>query len=76
MKNTTYYSRVTEITLLPKENSKLCDDRATRISIEEELGKECIEIVQGDYVFMIYPSEWESLKAAIDSMIKDCRGRR
>lgn len=73
MKNKTYYSRVTQIILSPKEDSKLYDELVTKISIEDELGGEFIEIIQGDYMFRIDPDEWESLKAAISSMIKECR---
>jgi hypothetical protein len=51
----------------------LYDELATKITIEDELGGEFIEIIQGDYVFRIDPDEWVSLKAAIDSMIKECR---
>jgi len=73
MKNKTYYSRVTQITLSPKEDFKLCDDLATKITIEEESGRELVEIARGYYVLRIDPAEWVSLKVAIDSMIKDCR---
>lgn len=73
MKNKTYYSRVTQVTLFPEEDSKLYDELATKITIEDELGGEFIEIIQGDYVFRIDPDEWLSLKTAIDSMIKECR---
>lgn len=73
MKNKTYYSRVTQVTLFPKQDSKLYDELATKITIEDELGGEFIEIIQGDYMFRIDPDEWLSLKTAIDSMIKECR---
>ena len=73
MKNKTYYSRVTQVTLFPKEDSKLYDELATKITIEDELGGEFIELIQGDYVFRIDVDEWESLKAVINSMIDDCR---
>ena len=73
MKNTTHYSRVTQVTLSPKEDSELCDNLAIKITIEEESGRELVEITRGYYVFRIDPAEWVSLKAAIDSMIKDCR---
>jgi len=73
MKNKTYYSRVTQVTLSPKEDSKLYDELVTKISIEDELGGEFVELIQGDYVFRIDVDEWESLKAVINSMIDDCR---
>lgn len=73
MKNKTYYSRVTQVTLFPKEDSKLYDELATKISIEDETGGEFLEIIQGNYVFRIGTDEWLSLKTAIDSMIKECR---
>ena len=73
MKNTTHYSRVTQVTLSPKEDSELCDNLAIKITIEDGLGGEFIEIIQGDYMFRIDPDEWLSLKTAIDFMIKECR---
>jgi len=73
MKNKTYYSRVTQVTLLPKEDSKLYDELAITITIEDELGGEFVELIQGDSMFRIDTDEWLSLKTAIDSMIKECR---
>jgi hypothetical protein len=46
---------------------------ATAIEVVDEAGGEFVEITQGEDKMRIEPSEWPTLKEAIDEMINSCR---
>lgn len=69
----THYIRTTEVAVLPSAGTKLYEESIILVRIVDELGGEFVEIAQNKWSFRIDPSEWESLRAAIDKMIKECR---
>lgn len=71
--NKTHYIRTTEVAILPSVDTKLYAPSVMRIRILDETGGEFVEVQQDEYAFRIDPSEWQSLRTAIDTMIKECR---
>lgn len=73
----TYETRTTKVAVLPKGES-LYHEGATHIEIIDRAAGEFIEVSQenddagGNIKIDIY--EWPFIRAAIDKMIKDCRG--
>ena len=61
-----YETRTTKVTVLFKGES-LFHESATEVEIVDEAEGEFLEVSQNIY-------EWPALKAAIDKMIKECRG--
>lgn len=70
---------VTRICHVP-EGEPIFHERATIIEIEDDAGGEYIVVSQpgdstpGRGTIAISPGEWETLREAIDGMVKRCRG--
>jgi hypothetical protein len=67
--------RVTQVTLV-KEGQPIFSDEAFSIAIEDEAGGEFVTVLchMRDYgKIAINPDEWEALRGAIDSMVRECR---
>jgi hypothetical protein len=68
-------TRTTSITVLP-DGEPIYSEMATKITIVDEGAGEFIEVSQpgsDDEAISFSPSEWPELRAAIDSMISNCR---
>ena len=72
-----YVCRTTQMTVLPA-NEALYSEMATTVTIVSEGGGEFLEVEQSGRSdiskILIEPAEWGALKAAIDDMIKLCKG--
>lgn len=69
---TTYETRVTQITFVPK-GQPIFSEMATKIQIIDETGGEFVNVSQGSCRISIDPKEWPALREAINKMIGDCR---
>lgn len=72
-----YETRTTTVTVIP-EGQSLFDEWASQISIRDEAAGEFVEVEQfhdkkGETVLKVDPVEWPALRAAIDTMIAECR---
>ena len=71
-----YITRTTQKTMLPEGENIFCVE-ATVITIVDEAAGEFLEIKQntedGERRLLVDPSEWPTLRAAIDDMIGECR---
>jgi len=59
--------------LVNKMGESIFAPEATAIEVVDEAGGEFVEITQGEDKMRIEPSEWPTLKEAIDEMINSCR---
>lgn len=69
--------RTTRLTVLPDKEPIFCE-MATNVSIVDEMNGEFVKVEQcmdsGVSKIQINPEEWPVLRAAINRMIKQCRG--
>lgn len=72
MRKTEIESRVTQVTVVPKD-SPLFDERATRISIADEAAGEFVLVEQENGKICIDPAEWGMICASIGNLIAQCR---
>lgn len=72
-----YEKRTTSMTVLPVDHP-IFSEHATAITIVDESGGEFVEVSQSARTDLgkiaIAPEEWPMLRAAIDDLIKQCRG--
>lgn len=64
--------RTIGLVVLP-ECAPIFDERATRVEIVDEAAGEFVAVTTHSGEVNIDPSEWETLREAIDRMIKECR---
>ena len=72
---TPYITRVTQLTVTPKDEPTF-SDMATTISIDSEAAGEFLVLTQGarrEPGIAIDPDEWPKLRAAINRMVRECR---
>lgn len=71
-----YTTRTTSLTVLP-EGQPIYSEQATSVNIVDEAGGEFVEVCQSGRSDLgkiaINPEEWPTLRAAIDTMIEQCR---
>jgi hypothetical protein len=74
---TEYESRVTQMTVV-RTGYPIYADSATTITINDESGREFVEINQRvcKVTMRIYCEEWPALREAIDTMIQNCRAEQ
>lgn len=65
--------RLTQMTVAPKDDSPLFDERAFRVQIVDEAAGEFVEVSGPDGKIQIDPQEWPELRTAITNMIDECR---
>jgi hypothetical protein len=68
-----YETRTTQTTIAP-EGQPIFSEQATKIEIDDEAGGEFVTVSQDDVKISISPEEWPVIRAAINKMIKRCRG--
>lgn len=72
---TDYEIRTMKIIVSPKGSNSF-DRTTTSVEIQDDGGGEFLEISQCDkdrQIIKIDPSEWSTIRDAIDCMIKECR---
>lgn len=69
----TYITRTMSLLVLP-EGEDSFSESATRVSVIDEAAGEFVIVEQERGSIAIDTEEWPALRAAIDRMVKECRG--
>ena len=77
---TKYIIRTTRLTVCREDSQQLFSETSTDVSIDDEAGGEFVVVQQKsittaelDQKISIDPDEWPTLRAAIDTMVAECR---
>lgn len=68
----TYSIHTTELTVIP-DDAHLYDERATRISMDDETGGPFVALQQNENSVRIDLDEWPTVRQAVDAMIAYAR---
>ena len=71
--STTNETRVVTLVIAPA-GSTVLSEFSTKAEIQDEGGGEFVEVSQESSSIRIDKTEWPLIKAAIDKLIKNCRG--
>ena len=66
-------TRVVVMVIAPT-GSTVLSEFSTRVEIQDEGGGEFVEVSQESKSISIDKTEWPRIKAAIDRLVKNCRG--
>lgn len=74
---TDYIIRTTQIMVHPEKDASIFSEMATRISIDDEGGREFVKAEQTNTgAILINPDEWPAIREAIDRMVIECRSEK